>query len=248
LVGISISFILTQPNEQYDSKTAIAALGVDMAMKNIIYDLYSKDLSVKVCSARKSLMKKGDYIAPFAIYGYTNKVEKKRLIIDPPASQVVKRMFDYAVNGDNARKIALRLNEERILPPNAYNKNKSTKKMHYIPMDTAALWTGDIVRRILQDERYMGMMVCGKYEKRRGNKTILIPKEDWVRKQGTHEAIVSEDVFRQAQAIFRTRKEIIKPDKPKSIFVGLLKCAHCNKTLVFESRYHRRFYCHTFSM
>ena len=34
-------------NEQYDSKTAGAALGVDMAMKNIIYDLYSRDLSKK---------------------------------------------------------------------------------------------------------------------------------------------------------------------------------------------------------
>ena len=91
-------------NEQYDSKTAIASLGIDMAMKNIVYDLYSRDLSVKVRSARKSLMKKGDYIAPFAIYGYTNKAEKKRLVIDPPAAEVVKRIFEYAVSGEKARK------------------------------------------------------------------------------------------------------------------------------------------------
>ena len=216
-------------------------------MKNIIYDLYSKDLSKKVRSARKSLMKKGDYIAPFAIYGYTNKVEKKRLVIDPPAAEVVRRMFEYAVDGDNARRIAIRLNDEGIMPPNAYNKNKSTKKMHYIPMDTAAIWTGDIVRRILQDERYTGKMVCGKYTTVK-RKTILLPKEDWVVTPGTHEAIISEDIFQQAQAVFRTRKEIVRPDKPKSILVGMLKCAHCNKTLVFESRYRRRFYCHTFNM
>ena len=243
---LGIRFIAV--NEQYDSKTAIAALGVDMAMKNIIYDLYSKDLSVKVKSARKSLMKKGDYIAPFAIYGYTNKVEKKRLVIDPTAAEVVKRMFEYAANGETARKIAIRLNDEGILPPNAYNKNKSTKKQHYVPMDTAAIWTGDIVRRILQDERYTGKMVCGKYEKRRGGKTTLIPKEDWVRTPGTHEAVVSEELFQQAQTVFRTRTKIIRPEKPRSILVGMLKCGYCNKSLVFEGRYRRRFYCHNFNM
>ena len=160
---LGIRFIAV--NERYDSKTAPASLGLDMAMKNIVYDLYSKDLSVKVRSARKSLMKKGDYIAPFAIYGYTNKVEKKRLIVDPTAAEVVKRMFDYAVNGENARQIAMRLNNEGILTPNAYNKSKSTKKKHYVPMDTAAIWTGDIARRILQDERYTGKMVCENMKK-----------------------------------------------------------------------------------
>ena len=234
-------------NEHYDSKTAIAALGVDMAMKNIIYDLYSKDLSVKIRSARASLAKKGDYIAPFAIYGYTNKVQKKRLVIDPPAAEVVRRMFELAAGGENARAIALRFNAEGILPPNAYNKGKSTKKMHYISLDTAAIWTGDIVRRILQDERYTGKMVCGKYTTV-NRKTFLVPKEDWVITPETHEPIVSDELFQQAQKVFRTRKEIVRPDKPKSILVGMLKCAHCNKTLVFESRYRRRFYCHSFNM
>lgn len=234
-------------NEHYDSKTATAALGIDMAMKNIVYDLYSKDMGVKIRSARKSLAKKGDYIAPFAIYGYTNKVEKKRLVIDPPAAKIVKRMFEYAAGGDNARKIALRLNDEGIVPPNAYNKAKSTKKRHYVPMDTTAIWTGDIVRRILQDERYTGKMVCGKYEKI-NRKTTLVPKEDWIVTPNTHEAIISEEVFAQAQKVFRTRKEITMPDKPRSIFVGLLKCAHCNKSIVYEGRYRRRFYCHTFNM
>ena len=115
-------------NEQYDSKTANSALGIDLAMKNIIYDLYSRDLSKKIRSARKTLMEKGDYIAPFAIYGYTNKQEKKRLIVDPISSEVVKRIFDKAVNGEKARFIAIRLNNEGVITPNEYNRLKSTKK------------------------------------------------------------------------------------------------------------------------
>ena len=242
---LGIRFIAV--NDHYDSKTAVATLGVDMAMKNLIYDLYSKDLSKKIKSARKTLAQKGYYIAPYAFYGYTNKVEKKRLIIDPPAAEVVRRMFEYAVNGKNARYIALRLNEEGILTPNAYNKSKSTIKRHYVPMDTAAIWTGDIVRHILQDERYTGKLVCGKHTTE-NRKAILLPKEKWIVTPGTHEAIVSEDVFKQAQKVFRTRTEFVRPDKPKSILVGMLKCAHCNKSLVFEGRSRRRFYCHNFNM
>ena len=162
-------------NEQYDSKTVNAALGVDMAMKNIIYDLYSRDLSKKVRSARKSLMKKGDYIAPFAIYGYTNKQEKKRLVVDPTSAEVVKHIFGLATDGVKARQIAIRLNDEGIATPNEYNRLKSAEKQHYVPVDTAPLWTADIVRRILQDERYTGKMVCGKYTTVK-RKAILLPK------------------------------------------------------------------------
>jgi len=242
---LGIRFIAV--NEQYDSKTAIATLGLDMAMKNIVYDLYSRDLSVKIRSARKSLMKKGDYIAPFAIYGYTNKAEKKKLVIDPTAAEVVKRIFDCAVSGEKARNIAILLNNDGVLTPNEYNKSKSTKKQHYVPMDTAPIWTADIIRRIIQDERYTGKMVCGKYTSVK-RKTILIPKADWVVTPDTHEAIVSQEVFDKAQAIFRTRKEIVMPDKPKSVLTGTLKCAHCNKSLAFESRYRRAFHCHNYNM
>lgn len=234
-------------NEQYDSKIANAALGVDMAMKNIIYDLYSRDLSKKIKSARKSLMKKGDYIAPFAIYGYTNKQERKRLVVDPVSAKVVKRIFGYATEGVKARQIAIRLNDEGTLTPNEYNRLKSTKKQHYVPMDTAPLWTADIVRRILQDERYTGKMVCGKYTTVK-RKTILLPKEEWVITLNTHEAVVSEETFQKAQTIFRTRSKITMPDEPKSILTGAMKCGCCKKSLAFESRYRRAFYCHNRNM
>jgi hypothetical protein len=38
------------------------------------------------------------------------------------------------------------------------------------------------------------------------------------------------------------------PDKPKSVLTGMLKCAYCNKSMVIETRYRRRFYCHSFNM
>ena len=89
--------------------------------------------------------------------------------------------------------------------------------------------------------------MCGKYTSVK-RKTILIPKEDWVITPNTHEAIVSEEVFQKAQAIFRTRSKITMPDEPKSVMTGSAKCPYCKKSLAFESRYRRRFYCHNFNM
>ena len=224
------------------------------------FGLGLKDICVNPCTPATLLMmpcaplfkvvdymNKGEYIAPFAIFGYTNTVEKKRLVIDPFSAEVVKRIFDYAVNGEKARQIAIRLNTEGIPTPNEYNRIKSTKKRHYVPMDTVPVWTGDIVRRILKDERYTGTMVCGKYTSIK-RKMIPVPKSEWIITPGTHEAIVSADVFQKAQMILRTRAEIIRPDAPKSVLTGMIKCSCCKKSLAFESRYRRDFYCHNINL
>ncbi len=238
-------------NDRYDSKTTNAALGLDMSLKNLVYDLYSRDLSKKIKSARKTLMRKGAYIAPFAMYGYKKTLrDRKRLEVDPPAANVVKRIFDQAAEGVKARMIAMRLNSDGVLTPNEYAKSNSSRKKHYVGMDSMPLWTADIIRRIVQDERYLGKMVTNKYTSVK-RKVTLIPKDEWIVVPATHEAIVSEGTWKKAQGIFRTRKEIIMPVEPKSVLTGMLKCGHCKKTLVLESRRksdHVYFYCHNFNM
>ena len=43
--------------------------GLDVVMKNIVYDYYSKDLSVKVTTAKRAKMKRGEYIGGHVPYG-----------------------------------------------------------------------------------------------------------------------------------------------------------------------------------
>jgi hypothetical protein len=238
-------------NDKYDSKNTNAALGLDMSFKNLINDFYSRDLSKKIISARKTLMKKGAYIAPFALYGYRKSLQdKKRLLIDAPAAEVVTRIFRQAADGVKAREIAMRLNSDGILTPNEYAKINSTGRKHYVKMDSLPIWTADILRRIIKDERYTGKMVTHKYTSRK-RKVSNIPKDEWIIVPNTHEAIVSEEVWQKAQSIFRTRKEIIMPSEPKSILTGMLTCGYCKKKLVMESRRkdgNAFFYCHNFDM
>ena len=58
-------------NDQYDSLDYKGTTGgLDVVMKNIVYDYYSKDLSVKVMTAKRAKMKRGLYIGGHVPYGY----------------------------------------------------------------------------------------------------------------------------------------------------------------------------------
>lgn len=50
-------------NDHYDSQDYKGITGgLDVAMKNIVYDYYSKDLAVKVTTAKCAKVKRGEYI------------------------------------------------------------------------------------------------------------------------------------------------------------------------------------------
>lgn len=57
-------------NDGYDSADYKGTTGgLDVVMKNIVYDYYSKDLSVKVSTAKYHKMKRGEYIGGHVPYG-----------------------------------------------------------------------------------------------------------------------------------------------------------------------------------
>ena len=58
-------------NDNYDSDAFNGQTGgIDVAFKNLVYNLYSRDLSQKVKSAVTTRMKRGEYIGPFGLFGY----------------------------------------------------------------------------------------------------------------------------------------------------------------------------------
>ena len=72
-------------NDGYDSNDFRGMTGgIHMALKSIVYTMYSRDLSEKVKSARKVLEKQGKYFAPYAFYGYNKSPDDThKLMIDP---------------------------------------------------------------------------------------------------------------------------------------------------------------------
>lgn len=53
--------------------------------------------------------------------------------------------------------------------------------------------------------------------------------------RNTHEAIVTEETYAQAQKVLKSCKRKKTPAKPNQRFRGLLKCAVCGRTLEYEN-------------
>lgn len=105
-------------NDSFDSDRKGDIDSLDTSFKTLIYDMYSRDLSKKVRSAKKSLVKRAVYINPTARYGFLKDPEDKhRLVIDPVAGPIVRRIFEEYVQGRSATMIATDLNAEDIPTP-----------------------------------------------------------------------------------------------------------------------------------
>ena len=221
-------------NDHYDSLTATGSDDhLIMPIKALTNDTFSRDISMKVRSSQSVKREKGEYIAPFAPYGYKKDPENKNhLIVDEPAAQTVRRIFARKIEGVSANAIARELTEEGILPPAAY-KRRNGQKCGGFGKTRGTRWNASQVLHILRSEIYIGNMVQGKTSKvsYKVNRIINKPKEDWDIVEGTHEAIISRSDFLIVQSLLN-RDTISSPNKTESyLFSGLLFCGDCGSAM-----------------
>ncbi len=177
-------------------------------INGLINEWYLEDLSTNVRSVLDHKRKEGLFIGSFARYGYCKDPNAKgKLIIDPEAAEVVRRIFSMALNGIGAHKIARILNDEKIPSPTAY---KQLHGIHYrsaLKNTNAALWSSPTVYQILHDQLYIGNMVQGKHKKisYKSEKTIWLPKSQWIVVENTHEAIIERETFETVQMMMQER-------------------------------------------
>ena len=89
--------------------------GMDVALRNLIYQMYSRDLSREVKSACKNRNEQGEYTAPFTTFGYRkNLSDKHKMVVDEPAVEVVREIFALVAGGRSAVEIARILNERKM--------------------------------------------------------------------------------------------------------------------------------------
>lgn len=111
-------------NDNLDTLTEKAD-EITVAVKNIMNEAYSRDISVKTRTALNIKRRSGDFVGAFTVYGYLKTGEHhKSLVVDPFAANVVKDIFRKRLNGFSAYHIAEGLNKEGILSPLAYKRLK----------------------------------------------------------------------------------------------------------------------------
>ena len=95
-------------------------------------------------------------------------------------------------------------------------------------------WSATAVRRILQNEVYLGVMEQGKRTTPNYKvKTVVYrPPEEWMRVEDTHEAIIRREDFDLAARLMRTDTRTAPGKKAVHPFAGLLCCGACKGGMV----------------
>lgn len=198
-------------------------------------EVYLRDGSRKVKDVLRSKRADGQYCA-CPPYGYKkNPSDKARLVPDENTAPVVQRIFERAAAGDSSRQIAMDLNSDGVIPPLKYRvlyRDEFSEKGAARASDT---WNYTTVKRILKNPVYLGHTLLGKSRKVsvKSKKKVPVPREDWSVTENTHEPLVSQLRFDQAQAnLGKGSSDYRAYDQVrKSIFGGIAFCAKCGHAL-----------------
>lgn len=221
--------------DSYLDPESISSLIVPV--KNLMNENYSRDLSKKVASAYKTMAKNGQFVAGTTPYGYMlDPEDKHHLIIDQNEVEIVKKIFEMALSGKGRPTICQYLNDNGILCRKELQRRKK-RKLTLDPFEIRSeyLWGTSTIGRMLHNEAYIGNLVQLKTTRATfgGNKFISKDKEECVKSENTHEAIISKEDFYKVQKIIKQNDKKKTHNTPSnySIFRGVLKCADCGRAM-----------------
>ena len=226
-------------NDHYDSGNIYGAnVSLELAVKNIVNDFYSRDLSVKVKTAKFAKMKQGVLVNGMVPYGYQkDPKDHGRMIRDPETAKVVREIFDRFLSGMRPNHIAVLLNDRGYDTPASYYKRKHLKQGLFMNISKMSCWDGTMIKRILQNRTYTGAVVSHTSEHffLHSSKSTPIPEEEWIVVEGMHEAIVSKEEYERAQGKFRKTEHRVKINGNYPLFKKV-RCGVCGRSCRYDVR------------
>ena len=210
--------------------------GIDdllMPITNIINSIYAKDCSRKTKAAHRARAQAGKYIGGHAPFGYVKDPnDRHKLIVDPPAADVVRQIFQMFAEGIGYVRMTKILRERNILNPQAYfnQNNPDYYKSEYWrkPFD----WHATSVRVILSNSIYLDKLVFGKTTRKNWHSTkrVQVSEDEWIVVENTHEPIVSQELWNTVQKMMAGKHRETNQGEIQ-MYAGLVKCAGCGSSL-----------------
>ena len=236
-------------NDSYDSKDhkyGSAGL-IDVSFRNVIYALYSKDLSEKVRSTKKQLAEKGYCVAPYAFFGYQKAPGNKHtLLVDEDAAAVVRRVFDLFTSGLSTTDIARKFNTEGVLTPLQRKRLQAVSRKWNCVDQNKNYWTSSMVRKILDDERYTGKAIYGKTTRKKvgSSRVKAVTENQWTVVDGAFPAIITQEVFDTAKSLNRSSHPGSAGESTR-VFYRKIRCGHCGLAMERLQSAHPCYVCRT---
>lgn len=227
-------------NDNYDSLTSTSLSDhMMLPFKNLINDMYSRDISIKVRSQFEVRRKRGDFVGSFVTYGYVKSEENKnRLVIDEHAADVVHCIFRWKLDGMSQFAIANLLNN--VGEPSPMEYKNSVQGLNYassFKVNSKTLWSAQAVGRILKNKIYIGITEQKKqttpnYKVQKRN---AVPESQRICVEGTHDAIIDKKTFDLVQALLVGKHVRAGKDQDSAyLFSGMLICGKCGHTMVAQ--------------
>ena len=244
MMGYYLEFVFPRLKVRYiavnDNEDTDRGLSDFVPFKNLINEFMAKDTSRKEKAAFRAKFLNGERVNCVPPLGYIKHPEiKNKLMPDPETSWVIERIYDLSLHGTGAAKIAEILTKEKVPCPAWVQYTRYGVKGRYFegqPEEKRYFWSNSQVKNILKDETYIGNTIHYRMGtiSYKNKKTVKNPPEEWLRVEGTHEAIISRDVFETVQEQ-RKRWHRECKNKTTQIFSGLLVCPDCGWKMRYAS-------------
>ena len=217
----------------YDSNKSGEELLVPL--KNMVNEMYSKDLSKKVKTAFETMRKNGEYPSGSVPYGYQRV--NRHLLPDDEVKDNVKEIFDLFLDGIKINRIVKHLSAKTV-NPRAY---KYLKSGNSIPEGFYTGWNIQTVHGILGNAVYTGASIWNKSKKVNG-KRVKLPEKEWTVIENTHEALVSKEDFNKVQEMLKKKASdfhasCVHDHAQYNLFGKKIICGSCGKTMGFRVEY-----------
>ena len=202
-------------------------------INGLINEWYLDDLSQNIKKSLKNKREDGLFMGSFASYGYERDEEGHKLVVDPVAAEVVKKIFKMYADGYGYHRICEYLNNNNIPPRSVYKKQKGSKFVcSNCDLETVR-WNPDTIAQMLKNEVYIGNLVQGKttHVSYKNHKKKKVAEKDWVRCENAHEAIIDMDTWNKVQSILGTHYRV-KKNGQINYFTRKVYCSCCGKAFM----------------
>ena len=226
--------------DHFDSSRKSDMESLSVPLRNLVNELYAKDISRKVWSSLQKKKKDGFAVGSAAPYGYIRNPITKRNEIDHETAFYVQLIFMWAQLGVSRNEIANRL---QLL--GAPTPRQRLHQLGIIKKTREWIWRPTAVGNILENQTYVGDTVSNKTNQAlfAGQAKRKIPENEWIITPNTHPAIIPRDDFeviqkqlKMSQQCYRERREStasinekLKDELPEMVF-----CADCGERMDFD--------------
>ena len=209
--------------------------------KNILNEMYARDISAKIKNAKRQRAKQGLFIGSQTPFGYTlGDDSKNQLIVDPEAAEVVRLIFLLAERGLGNMAIAAELKERKIVAPSAYKFLRGDTRFARFPAirdGDYCDWCHGTINQMLSNPIYTGELISLKTEVMncKTKQRIAVPADRQIITQNAHEAIVSKEQFDRVRQV-RAGHQCLANRQRENLFRGKLFCECCGHPLTISRK------------